>query len=272
MEVAHFESLRLAYWTTFTLLNFCLLMSWWSGRPANGRPEQPGGVALTPLDIVFVSGLALLGGLTYIFGTAGPGAGQLPVLTPAQVAGSAVVQIQYAILLLVYLRVMRGVSPSQFLGLRAGSMKAVIGWSFGSLAITALVMYLAMVVWWHGVLGLAPPDDSDQVVVQVFLQSNDRTLRLAIIIAAALVAPLTEELTYRGLIYGFSYRFMGHWPAALLSSALFSLVHADAVASLPLFVLALGLATAYHRSRSLWVPILMHMLFNSWNLAAMLMQ
>jgi membrane protease YdiL (CAAX protease family) len=36
--------------------------------------------------------------------------------------------------------------------------------------------------------------------------------------------------------------------------------------------LALGLATAYDRSRSLWVPVLMHMLFNAWNLAAMLMK
>jgi membrane protease YdiL (CAAX protease family) len=205
-------------------------------------------------------------------GGASAGEGKAAVITTAQVVGSSMIQVQFAVLLVLYLRLVRGLSPVTFLGLRSRSFQAVLGWSVGGLLVTGLLMNAAMQGWWHGVLGTSPPEDSDQVIVQAFQQSKDVGLRLSIIVAAGLVAPVVEELVYRGLIYGFARSLIGHWPAALLSSAIFALVHVDAVASLPLFVLALGLATAYDRSRSLWVPVLMHMLFNAWNLAAMLMK
>ncbi len=273
MEATHFESLRLAYWVTFALFIGSLLIGLWKrrGTPAAEHDEPQSKVGA--LDAAFICGLAFLCGLTYVFGmdTTGATGGQLPVITTAQVVGSALVQVQFAVLLVLYLRLVRGFAPGAFLGLRARSFGAVLAWAGGGLFVTVLLMYGMMMAWWHGVLGTAPPEDSDQLIVKVFQQSKDNGLRLAIIFSAAIVAPLTEELTYRGLIYGFAQRLTGHWPAAILCSALFSLVHVDAVASLPLFVLAVGLATAYHRSRCLWVPILMHMLFNSWNLAAMLL-
>jgi hypothetical protein len=273
MEATQFESLRLAYWGTFALFIGSLLIGLWNrrGNPTDEQDELQAKVGA--LDTAFICGLAFLCGLTYVFvmDRAGATDDQLPVFTTAQVVGSALVQLQFAVLLVLYLQLVRGFAPGAFLGLRARSFGAVLAWAGGGLFVTVLLMYGMMMAWWHGVLGTAPPEDSDQVIVQVFQQSKDGGLRLAIILSAAIVAPLTEELTYRGLIYGFAQRLTGHWPAAILSSALFSLVHVDAVASLPLFVLAVGLATAYHRSRCLWVPILMHMLFNSWNLAAMLL-
>jgi membrane protease YdiL (CAAX protease family) len=57
----------------------------------------------------------------------------------------------------------------------------------------------------------------------------------------------------------------------LLSAAIFSLAHVNVMAALPLFVFGVGLAFAYERSRSLAGPVLMHMLFNAWNLVAMLL-
>lgn len=274
MEVSHFESLSRAYWVALTLLLVAMFAGWWRQRSV----AHPGPDSTQPkaglIDILFVLGLALLNGLTYVLGEGGAGAdeGKAEAITTAQVAGSAMIQVQFAVLLVLYLRLVRGFSPTAFLGLRQRSFESILVWSVGSLLVTELLMLLAMLAWWQGVLGTSPPEESNQVMVQVFQQSKDPSLRLAIIIAAALVAPVVEELIYRGLIYGFTRSLVGHWPAAILSSALFSLVHVDAVASLPLFVLALGLATAYDRSRSLWVPMLMHMLFNAWNLAAMMME
>jgi len=274
MEVSHFESLSLAYWVALALLAATLLVAWWrrrgQHRPDLDNPSVTAGFG----DVLLIIGLTLLNGLTYVVGEGGASAGEgkAAVITTAQVVGSSMIQVQFAVLLVLYLRLVRGLSPVTFLGLRSRSFQAVLGWSVGGLLVTGLLMNAAMQGWWHGVLGTSPPEDSDQVIVQAFQQSKDVGLRLSIIVAAGLVAPVVEELVYRGLIYGFARSLIGHWPAALLSSAIFALVHVDAVASLPLFVLALGLATAYDRSRSLWVPVLMHMLFNAWNLAAMLMK
>jgi membrane protease YdiL (CAAX protease family) len=274
MEVSHFESLSLAYWVALALLAATLLVAWWrrrgQHRPDLDNPSVTAGFG----DVLLIIGLTLLNGLTYVVGEGGASAGEgkAAVITTAQVVGSSMMQVQFAVLLVLYLRLVRGLSPVTFLGLRSRSFMAVLGWSAGGLLVTGLLMNAAMQGWWHGVLGTSPPEDSDQVIVQAFQQSKDVGLRLSIIVAAGLVAPVVEELVYRGLIYGFARSLIGHWPAALLSSAIFALVHVDAVASLPLFVLALGLATAYDRSRSLWVPVLMHMLFNAWNLAAMLMK
>ena len=274
MEVSHFSSLSLAYWVALSLLVVMMFAGWWRQRGSALQVQDAGLPAAGLMDVFLVIGLTFLNGLTFVIGEeAVLGAGQKePVVTTAQVVGSALIQVQFAMLLVLYLRLVRGLSPVSFLGLRERSLGAVLAGAAGGLVVTYLLMQLAMVAWWHGVLGMAPPEDSNQVVVQVFQQSKDGGLRAAIMVSAGLVAPLTEELTYRGLIYGFARSLMGHWPAAILSSAIFSLVHVDAVASLPLFFLALGLATAYDRSRTLWVPILMHMLFNAWNLTAMLME
>jgi membrane protease YdiL (CAAX protease family) len=274
MEVSHFESLSLAYWVALALLAATLLVAWWrrrgQHRPDLDNPSLTAGFG----DVLLIIGLTLLNGLTYVVGEGGASAGEgkAAVITTAQVVGSSMIQVQFAVLLVLYLRLVRGLSPVTFLGFRSRSFLAVLGWSVGGLLVTGLLMNAAMLGWWYGVLGTSPPEDSDQVIVQAFQQSKDVGLRLSIIVAAGLVAPVVEELVYRGLIYGFARSLIGHWPAALLSSAIFALVHVDAVASLPLFVLALGLATAYDRSRSLWVPVIMHMLFNAWNLAAMLMK
>jgi len=59
---------------------------------------------------------------------------------------------------------------------------------------------------------------------------------------------------------------LGAGPAVILSSALFALIHFHVPSFFPLFVLATGLALAYIYTSSLWVPIMMHALFNGINL------
>ena len=48
----------------------------------------------------------------------------------------------------------------------------------------------------------------------------------------------------------------------LLTSLLFAAIHMNGPVFLPLFVLAVCLTLAYEATGSLWVPMLMHALFN----------
>jgi membrane protease YdiL (CAAX protease family) len=84
-----------------------------------------------------------------------------------------------------------------------------------------------------------------------------------LLVAAALVAPVVEELFFRGFVYaGLRQRF-GWVRAALVSSALFSVLHLQPLGIPPIFLLGLMFAFLYERSRSLWPAILMHVTMNA---------
>lgn len=84
-----------------------------------------------------------------------------------------------------------------------------------------------------------------------------------LLLAGVIIAPLVEELFFRGYVFaGLRPRY--GWPkAAAISSALFALFHLQPLAILPIFLLGYFFAFLYQRSRSLWPSILMHMLMNA---------
>jgi uncharacterized protein len=61
-------------------------------------------------------------------------------------------------------------------------------------------------------------------------------------LAAVVVAPVAEELAFRGVLLRALMRRLGFWPAALVSSALFAVLHAGGVshvAAIPLLVVVI---------------------------------
>ena len=75
-----------------------------------------------------------------------------------------------------------------------------------------------------------------------------------------IIAPITEEVIFRGLIFGYLRRW-GFTAALLISTALFAVLHLPA---LPVTQIVGGMvfAIAYHVEDSLIVPIVIHMLGN----------
>jgi membrane protease YdiL (CAAX protease family) len=86
--------------------------------------------------------------------------------------------------------------------------------------------------------------------------------------SAVIVAPIIEELAFRGILLPWLRRIVGPWPAILLCSAIFAIAHFDAwPAPIALFVLALFLGYLAHRTTSIVGPIVLHATFNAANLA-----
>ncbi len=83
----------------------------------------------------------------------------------------------------------------------------------------------------------------------------------AIFLGVCVVAPLCEELVFRGLIAN-RLSLYGEKPAAVVSALLFGLYHANFGQFFYTFGLGILLAYAYFRSGRIAVPVMLHMLFN----------
>lgn len=92
----------------------------------------------------------------------------------------------------------------------------------------------------------------------------------ALALAAVLVAPVAEEICFRGLIYPALRARLPVREAILFSSAAFALVHPPAV-WLPMAIFAAFLAWLVETTGSVVPCIAAHMAFNGWNVAQLLL-
>jgi membrane protease YdiL (CAAX protease family) len=117
---------------------------------------------------------------------------------------------------------------------------------------------------------LLGPETTPQPIVEFLMENPGWRERLAVALIAVVAAPLTEELVFRGCLYGVARQRLGRLTTILGTSLVFALIHAH-VATIPaLFVLAVGLALLYEATGSLWAPILAHAAFNGLNVLASL--
>ena len=85
------------------------------------------------------------------------------------------------------------------------------------------------------------------------------------LLGAGLLVPISEELYFRGLLHTW---FWGKtervWLRVLVSAAIFGLAHADSIGVVAASaVIGVVNAIAYERTRSLFIPIIIHMTTNS---------
>ncbi|NLZ05601.1 MAG: CPBP family intramembrane metalloprotease [Phycisphaerae bacterium] len=99
--------------------------------------------------------------------------------------------------------------------------------------------------------------------LQQMTEYGSVTLLVLLAFLAVVVAPLVEEMIFRGLFQTVLRSYLARpWPAIFLTSALFAVVHGDKPHWPALFVLSIGLGYAYEKSGSLFRPIFMHAMFN----------
>jgi len=105
----------------------------------------------------------------------------------------------------------------------------------------------------------------EQLPVHLLRVSMSWAGRLTLGAAAILLAPLAEEILFRGILYP-AIKQLGFPRLALWGSALlFAAVHMNAVTFVPLTVLAVVLTALYERTDNLLAPIIAHALFNTLN-------
>ena len=84
-----------------------------------------------------------------------------------------------------------------------------------------------------------------------------------LIIGISVMAPITEELLFRGIVQGELRKAMPEPAAIIIQAILFAAYHIQPVQASYALIPGVLLGVAYAWSRSIWVPIAMHMLFNA---------
>ena len=87
-------------------------------------------------------------------------------------------------------------------------------------------------------------------------------------IVGAILAPLVEEIFFRGFLFqGFRAKY--GWVAGMLvSSVIFGIAHLDPASLIPTFILGCLLSYLYQRSNSIWPGVILHTLINTFGLTA----
>ena len=89
-----------------------------------------------------------------------------------------------------------------------------------------------------------------------------------LVFGGVVVAPLVEEIFFRGFVFAGLKKGYGWKTAMLTSAARFALIHLRPLAMPPIFLLGLVFAHLYQRSGSVWPAVILHILVNGLALVA----
>jgi len=137
----------------------------------------------------------------------------------------------------------------------------------GTTVLVALPLLAATALAWGALLRAAGLPDDPQDLIGIFARTESAVVFAGLLVVACVMAPIAEELIFRGIIFRFLRQRFGRLPALLVSAVLFGLLHANWAGFAPLCVLGVCFALAYEKTGDLRVAIAAHGLFNLLNVA-----
>jgi len=142
------------------------------------------------------------------------------------------------------------------LGLRRFQPSA-IGWTFAMLG----VYYLGAIAF----SALVVQPKQEDIGKQLGVCNPGVGIAIFAVLAIVVLAPFAEEIFFRGFFFAGLRQRWSLWPSALLSGAVFGLVHAPTgpTAAIPLAGLGVGLAWLYNKTGSVYPCMLAHFLNNA---------
>jgi len=173
-------------------------------------------------------------------------------------------------IVLVTVQWVGGRDPIKLFGLKRVTFLQWLLWVGGGILLaTPMVLFLSEWVrseWLEPIFG----EMKEQEVVDSLKNTSGLSLKIGMIVSACIVAPIAEEVIFRGYIYSVLKRFSNPLFAMVVAGALFAAVHLNLPALLPLWMFAIILTLSYELSGSLWVPIGIHAGFNTVSVVFML--
>lgn len=132
-----------------------------------------------------------------------------------------------------------------------------------ALALLGYVPYLAASMLLLAVIiALVPGFDAEQTQELGFSALTSPLEYILAFTALVILAPIAEEVLFRGYLFSALRGLVSFIPATLLVSGLFALVHGQWNVAIDTFVLSLVLCWLRERTGTIWAPIILHMVKN----------
>jgi membrane protease YdiL (CAAX protease family) len=142
-----------------------------------------------------------------------------------------------------------------------GLVKVRLGKAIGALIAVWIAFYVVTAIW-----ALALKLDEKQELPDQLGAGDSLANTLLVVLLLTIVAPLGEELFFRGYFFRALKNWRGVIPAAILTGIVFGLMHAGSAPAaflVPLGLFGFGLCLLYHWTGSLYPSIALHALNNS---------
>lgn len=204
------------------------------------------------IDIVIVLGTIFLitNFFSWLMG------GFIATLVPVQrLLLSTMLQTGSIVLVIVYFIIFRKAKLSD-IGIKKGKsiLKVGIlggGFLFGTVLGVGIIMEL-----------LLPITPKLQPFAQIVLETENFREFLLLLFIGSVLAPLGEELYFRGLVYPVFKNRWGLKKGMLFTGVFFALLHFDVIRFVPLAIGGAGLAYLYEKTGSILTPMLAHGIWN----------
>ncbi len=146
--------------------------------------------------------------------------------------------------------------------IKEGILKSISGW--------LMIMPLVLLVGWlmNEIIG---DQGGSNPLLDLVLSSDQFIPLILLLITTVLLAPVFEELVFRGILLPVLVSKVGKIGGVLLSALIFALAHLSVGELPPLFVLGIGLGLMRLSSGRLFPCALMHSLWNGVTFASLLL-
>ena len=102
-----------------------------------------------------------------------------------------------------------------------------------------------------------------QEISQLIMNESRPLAIIGLCFCVIILAPIGEEIFFRGLLFQALSRKLGIWLAIIVSGLIFAALHLSLYALLPLVATGIALAYIFYRSGNLWVSITAHAAINT---------
>lgn len=144
------------------------------------------------------------------------------------------------------------------IGLRKGVQK---NWWFRGIGQGFLLFFVMTII--SAIIGyFFQYDVPPQQVTEVLFTAKSWWAKVLCVLLVSLVAPLSEELYFRGFLYPAVDKIIGRLPALVLTSSFFAFLHFDVIRFIPITIVGIWLNLLYIKTGSLYTSMIAH---STWN-------
>ncbi|QED46384.1 CPBP family intramembrane glutamic endopeptidase [Cytobacillus dafuensis] len=163
--------------------------------------------------------------------------------------------ISFTITLIITLVLLRKEMKDHTLMRNSASAASSITWAIGGVFLAFFAQTIAANI--ESLIGIEMGSENTQQIMQLIQASP------IIIIVSSVIGPILEEIVFRKILFGSLHKRMNFFLAALISSVIFALAHAEIEHILLYSAMGFTFAFLYVKTKRIIVPIFAHVAMNT---------